>query len=88
MQAEVLGVGPSGLPIRHQQEGIGHDADKGEGDEGEPHKAGTLSRAHGVVVGQAVSESEPGGQRGGKTSLEQGAKVRKEVWQKLDRQDP
>lgn len=86
MQAEVLGVGPSGLPIRHQQEGVGHDADKREGDEGEPHEARTLSHAHGEVVDrQRVKVSRrPAGR---KTSLEQGAKVSEEVWQKLDRQD-
>lgn len=42
-------AGPGGLPIRHQQESVGHDADQGEGDEGEPHEAGTLSRAHAEV---------------------------------------
>lgn len=47
LQAEVVDVGPSGLPIRHQQKGVGQDADQGEGDEGEPHKAGTLPCAHG-----------------------------------------
>lgn len=48
LQAEVV-LGPGGLRVGHQQEGVGHDADQGEGDEGEPHKAGTLSRAHGKV---------------------------------------
>lgn len=32
MQAEVV-LGPGGLPIGHQQEGVGHNADQGEGDE-------------------------------------------------------
>lgn len=34
-----------------------------------------------------MSESEPGGPVDRKTSLEQGAKVEEEVWQKLDRED-
>lgn len=45
LQAEVA-VGPGGLPIRDQQEGIGHDADQGERDEGEPQTASTLSCTH------------------------------------------
>lgn len=45
MQAEV--VGPGGLSIRYQQEGIGYDADQGERDEGEPQAASTLSCTHG-----------------------------------------
>lgn len=35
LQAEMVIIGPGGLPIRHQQEGVGHNADQGEGDEGE-----------------------------------------------------
>lgn len=53
MQAEIVDVGPGGLPIRHQQEGVGHYADQGERDEGEPHEAGTLSRAHSGAVGKS-----------------------------------
>lgn len=62
LQAEVAGVGPVRLALRHQQEGIGHDADQGEGDEGEPHEAGALSSAHGEAATRmrARSESEPG----------------------------
>lgn len=45
LQAEV--VGPGGLSIRYQQEGIGYDADQGERDEGEPQAASTLSCTHG-----------------------------------------
>lgn len=48
LQAEV--VGPGSLPVRHQQEGVGHDADQGKGDEGEPQEAGALSRTHGEAV--------------------------------------
>lgn len=52
LQAEMVIIGSGGLPIRHQQEDIGHDADQGEGDEGEPHEAGTLSRAHREAFGK------------------------------------
>lgn len=52
MQAEFVEVGPGSLPIRHQQEGVGHDADQGESDEGKPYEAGTLSCAHGEAIGK------------------------------------
>lgn len=45
LQAEVA-IRPGGLPIRYQQEGVGHDADQGERDEGEPQAASTLSSTH------------------------------------------
>lgn len=45
LQAEVA-AGPGGLPIRYQQEGVGHDADEGERDEREPQAASTLPSAH------------------------------------------
>ena len=51
MQAEVV-LGPGGLPVGHQQEGVGHDADQGEGDERQPHEAGTLAGAHGEALGK------------------------------------
>ena len=51
LQAEVV-LGPGGLPVGHQQEGVGHDADQGEGDERQPHEAGTLAGAHGEALGK------------------------------------
>lgn len=54
LQAEV--VSPSGLSIRHQQESVGHDANQGERDEGEPYAAGALPRAHGQVSARASAE--------------------------------
>lgn len=57
MQAELVEVGPGRLPIRHQQEAIGHDADQGERDEGKPYEAGTLSCAHGERLGRTGSEA-------------------------------
>ena len=56
MQAEMVGVGPGGLPIRYQQEGVGHNADQAEGNEGEPHTAGTFSCTHGEVSGRTGAE--------------------------------
>lgn len=52
LQAELVELGPVRLPIRHQQEGVGHDADQGESDEGKPYEAGTLSCAHGEAIGK------------------------------------
>lgn len=52
LQAEMVIIGPGGLPIRDQQEGVGHNEDQGEGDEGEPHKAVTLSHAQNVAFGK------------------------------------